>query len=175
MLSYGTPKAMPVYAHCRVTFKFHTLPLPGLPSHPHPCKSTLRKSQRTRASVMITTWTNRTTLWPTVHLEPADQTQIARRLAPPVFSVEITIITRGWLVVFQAACNTCIWGESCKEPVSYLPLVFLIVSPAQSPSLTWKSQQGLRATAAPLLWDHWAKDSDSWNLPSSAVTPYKQA
>lgn len=62
MLSYGTPKAMPVYAHCRVTFKFHTLPLPGLPSHPHPCKSTLRKSQRTRASVMITTWTNRTTV-----------------------------------------------------------------------------------------------------------------
>ena len=63
--------------------------------------------------------------------------------------MEITIITRGWLVVFQAAYNTCIWGESCRESASYLPLVFLIVSPAHSPSLAWKSQLGLRATAAP--------------------------
>ena len=75
--------------------------------------------------------------------------------------MEITIITRGWLVVFQAAFNTCIWGESCKEPTSYLPLVFLIVRPAQSPSLAWKTQLGLRATAAPSLWDHRANDSDN--------------
>jgi hypothetical protein len=174
MLSFCTRKAMPLYTHCIVAFKFHTFTLPELPSLRDPCKSTRKKGQRTRVSAMITTWTNRTTLWPTVHLEPADQTQIALQTCSSCTVKGNYYKTRGWLVVFQAAFKTCIWGESCKKLASYLQLVFLIVRPDHSPSLAWKTQLGLRKTAAPSQLDHRANDSNSWNLPSSDVPSYMQ-